>query len=66
MDDDTNLGSSDLSDQPQVDNTKRRPPIGVTGAVGAVAGILAGLLGIGGGLVIVPMLRAPPLDYSSL
>ena len=26
------------------------------GAVGAVAGILAGLLGIGGGLVIVPML----------
>ena len=25
-------------------------------AVGAVAGVLAGLLGIGGGLVIVPML----------
>ncbi len=25
-------------------------------AVGAIAGILAGLLGIGGGLVIVPML----------
>jgi uncharacterized protein len=28
----------------------------IYGLVGAVAGILAGLLGIGGGLVIVPML----------
>ena len=26
-------------------------------AVGAVAGVLAGLLGVGGGLVIVPMLN---------
>lgn len=39
MDDDINLGSSDPSDQPKVDKNKRRTLIGVTGAVGAVAGI---------------------------
>ncbi len=32
------------------------PIMGIYAAVGAVAGVLAGLLGIGGGLVIVPML----------
>ena len=40
-------------------NIKERDMISILamyGAVGAVAGILAGLLGIGGGLVIVPML----------
>ena len=39
MDDDINLGSSDPSDLPKVDKNKRRTLIGVTGAVGAVAGI---------------------------
>jgi len=35
-------------------------------ALGAVAGILAGLLGIGGGLVIVPMLVLPLAGRISL
>jgi ubiquinol-cytochrome c reductase iron-sulfur subunit len=39
MEDSINLGSNDLSDQPEVDKNKRRMLIGVTGAVGAVAGI---------------------------
>jgi ubiquinol-cytochrome c reductase iron-sulfur subunit len=39
MDDDINLGSGSLSDLPEVDKKKRRILIGMSGAVGAVAGI---------------------------
>ena len=39
MEDSINLRSNDLPDQPEVDKNKRRILIGVTGAVGAVAGI---------------------------
>ncbi len=39
MEDGINLGSDGLPDQPEVDKNKRRILIGVTGAVGAVAGI---------------------------
>jgi uncharacterized membrane protein YfcA len=51
---------SDSAPQPAAD---RKPPFAAVAAIGAAAGLLAGLLGVGGGVLLVPaytgLLRMP-------